>query len=75
MSDLTKLMFVTSLVYQPDGAAPISSTEKPISKRWRILMPDGTHGIYPKPRAIGTYEISQVVEDYRRAALNAIEAG
>lgn len=38
-------------------------------------MPDGTHGIYPKPRAIGTYEISQVVEDYRRSALNAIEAG
>nr|2HS8_A Chain A, 12-oxophytodienoate reductase 3 [Solanum lycopersicum]2HS8_B Chain B, 12-oxophytodienoate reductase 3 [Solanum lycopersicum] len=62
-------------VYQPAGAAPISSTEKPISNRWRILMPDGTHGIYPKPRAIGTYEISQVVEDYRRSALNAIEAG
>lgn len=63
------------IVYQPAGAAPISSTEKPISNRWRILMPDGTHGIYPKPRAIGTYEISQVVEDYRRSALNAIEAG
>ncbi|XP_009771208.1 12-oxophytodienoate reductase 3 [Nicotiana sylvestris] len=62
-------------VYQPDGGAPISSTEKPISKRWRILMPDGTHAIYPKPRALGINEISQVVEDYRKAALNAIEAG
>lgn len=38
-------------------------------------MPDGTHAIYPKPRALGINEISQVVEDYRKAALNAIEAG
>ncbi|KAL3535533.1 hypothetical protein ACH5RR_003994 [Cinchona calisaya] len=63
-------------VYQPGGGAPISSMEKPISKRWRILMPDGSHGIYPKPRALTTvHEIAQVVEDYRQAALNAIEAG
>lgn len=63
-------------VYQPGGVAPISSTEKPISKRWRILMPDGSHGIYPKPRALSTaHEIAEVVEDYRQAALNAIEAG
>ncbi|KAM7513047.1 hypothetical protein LguiB_011922 [Lonicera macranthoides] len=62
-------------VYQPGGAAPISSTSKPISKRWRILMPDATHGIYPEPRALAAHEILQVVEDYRLAALNAIEAG
>jgi 12-oxophytodienoic acid reductase len=62
-------------VYQPDGGAPISSTNKPISKRWRILMPDGTHGIYPEPRALNKNEILQVVEDYRQSALNAIEAG
>ncbi|KAL3532683.1 hypothetical protein ACH5RR_006204 [Cinchona calisaya] len=62
-------------VYQPGGDAPISSTDKPISKRWRILMPDGSHGIYPKPRALTIHEIAQVVEDYRQAALNAIEAG
>ncbi|KAK2974964.1 hypothetical protein RJ640_009123 [Escallonia rubra] len=62
-------------VYQPGGAAPISSTGKPISKRWRILMPDGTHGLYPAPRALPTHEISEVVEDYRLAALNAIAAG
>ncbi|KAK6273671.1 hypothetical protein POUND7_010754 [Theobroma cacao] len=62
-------------VYQPDGAAPISSTGKPISKRWRILMPDGSYGIYPKPRALEIPEIQEAVEHYCRAALNAIRAG
>lgn len=62
-------------VYQPGGRAPISSTDKPISKQWRILMPDGTHEVYPKPRSIQVHEIAEVVEDYRQAALNAIEAG
>lgn len=62
-------------VYQPGGAAPISSTSKPISNRWRILMPDGTHAMYPGPRPLATYEILDVVEQYRQAALNAIRAG
>ncbi|KAL2501436.1 12-oxophytodienoate reductase 3 [Forsythia ovata] len=62
-------------VLQPGGVAPISSTDKPISKRWRVLMPNGSYGIYPKPRQLETYEIPQVVEHYRQAALNAIEAG
>lgn len=38
-------------------------------------MPDGSYAKYPKPRALQTYEIAAVVEDYRRAALNAIRAG
>lgn len=62
-------------VYQPGGMLPISSTSKPISKRWRILLPDGSYGTYPSPRALGTYEIEAVVEQYRQAALNAIRAG
>ncbi|XP_024980623.1 artemisinic aldehyde Delta(11(13)) reductase-like [Cynara cardunculus var. scolymus] len=62
-------------VYQPGGAAPISSTSKPISKKWRILMPNATYGRYPEPRALATHEIAEVVEDYRRAAINALEAG
>ncbi|KAL3586143.1 hypothetical protein D5086_013010 [Populus alba] len=61
-------------VYQPGGAAPISSTNKAISNRWRILMPDGTYGTYPAPRALETSEIVEVVEHYRQAALNAIRA-
>lgn len=62
-------------VYQPDGAAPISSTSNSISNRWKILMPDGTHGTYPKPRALSICEIAEVVEHYRQAAINSIEAG
>lgn len=38
-------------------------------------MPDGSHGIYAKPRALQTFEIPDFVEQYRRAAINAIEAG
>ena len=62
-------------VYQPGGVPPISSTNKPISNRWRILMPDGTYGIYPAPRALKTSEILELVEHYSQAALNAIRAG
>ncbi|GAB4853729.1 12-oxophytodienoate reductase 3 [Ancistrocladus abbreviatus] len=51
-------------VYQPGGGTPISSTEKPISNRWRILMPDGSYAS----------EIPEVVEHYRQAMLNAIRA-
>ncbi|KAG6658203.1 hypothetical protein I3843_04G133300 [Carya illinoinensis] len=62
-------------VYQPGGAPPISSTSKPISSRWRILKPDGSYSTYPEPRALEAYEIQDVVEHYRKAALNAIRAG
>lgn len=63
-------------VYQPGGIdAPVSSTNKPLSERWKILMPDGTHSPYPAPRALTISDISQVVDHYRIAALNAIRAG
>ncbi|XP_028751460.1 12-oxophytodienoate reductase 3 [Neltuma alba] len=62
-------------VYQPGGAPPISSTSKPISARWRILLPDGSYGVYPEPRALKTYEIPDIVQHYRQAAVNAIRAG
>ncbi|GAB4853728.1 12-oxophytodienoate reductase 3 [Ancistrocladus abbreviatus] len=62
-------------VYQPGWAAPISSTNKPISKRWSVLMPDASHAEYPAPRALLSSEIQEVVEHYRQAACNAIRAG
>ncbi|XP_050366639.1 12-oxophytodienoate reductase 3-like isoform X2 [Argentina anserina] len=62
-------------VYQPGGGSPISSTNCPISKRWKILLPDGSHGTYPQPRRLEIHEIPNIVEQYRRAALNAIRAG
>lgn len=70
-----KFVFINDTVYQPSGRSPISSTNKPISGRWRVLLPDGSYGTYPNPRALETYEIPQVVEEYRRAAINAIRAG
>ena len=67
--------FTCETVYQPGGALPSSSTSKPISDKWKILMPDGSHGIYPEPRALTTSEISEIVHHYRQAAINAIRAG
>ncbi|KAE9610805.1 hypothetical protein Lal_00021188 [Lupinus albus] len=63
------------LVFQPDGAAPISSTNKPISARYRVDLPNGTTGEYPVPRQLSTSEIPEVVEDFRQSAINAIRAG
>ncbi|KAL9224665.1 hypothetical protein vseg_000681 [Gypsophila vaccaria] len=61
--------------YQPEGGAPISSTNKPVSEKWSLIMPDGTLGQCSVPRALTLHGILEVVEDYRRAALNAIRAG
>ncbi|XP_061987939.1 12-oxophytodienoate reductase 3-like [Rosa rugosa] len=62
-------------VYQPSGRSPISSTNNPISNRWKILLPDGSQETYAQPRRLETHEIPQIVEQYRQAALNAIRAG
>ncbi|XP_010533025.1 PREDICTED: 12-oxophytodienoate reductase 3-like [Tarenaya hassleriana] len=62
-------------VYQPGGGAPISSTTMPISSTWGPLLPDGSYGKYPKPRALEASEIPRVVECYRIAAINSIRAG
>lgn len=62
-------------MYQPNGGSPISSTDKPISERWRVLLPDGSHAKYPKPRPLHASEIPRVVEDYCNSAINAIRAG
>lgn len=60
---------------QPGGIAPISSTDKPISKRWRVLLPNGKYETYPKPRKLEASELPEIVHQYRQAAINAIEAG
>ncbi|KAH9300555.1 hypothetical protein KI387_012138, partial [Taxus chinensis] len=62
-------------VYQPDGKAPISSTDKAIVDGWSILMPDDTRGDYSKPRALETAEIPGIVNQFRLAARNAMLAG
>jgi 12-oxophytodienoic acid reductase len=51
--------------FQPNGQAPISSTDKPLT--------DGSQST--PPRRLRTDEIPQIVNDFRVAARNAIEAG
>ncbi|RYQ78849.1 hypothetical protein Ahy_Scaffold9g108598 [Arachis hypogaea] len=62
-------------LYQPGAAPPISSTNKAISSRWRILLPDQSYGVYPEPRPLDSSEIPQIVDHYRQSAVNAIRAG
>ncbi|XP_045816697.1 12-oxophytodienoate reductase 2-like isoform X3 [Trifolium pratense] len=64
---------VSDSVYQPNGQAPISSTDK-------LLSPQiGGDGVvisqFTPPRRLRTEEIPNIVNDFRLAARNAIEAG
>ncbi|KAL2945137.1 12-oxophytodienoate reductase 3 [Bienertia sinuspersici] len=43
---------VSHQVYQPEGGAPISSTNKALPDKWKILMPDGSHEKCTPPRAL-----------------------
>ncbi|KAH7663839.1 12-oxophytodienoate reductase protein [Dioscorea alata] len=63
---------VSSYGYQPNGQAPISSTDQPKPDR---IRPDGMVEEYSPPRRLRTDEIPQIVNDFRLAARNAIEAG
>lgn len=38
-------------------------------------MPDGTNAKYPEPKALESYQLPDIVNHYRIAALNAIRAG
>ncbi|XP_028548930.1 putative 12-oxophytodienoate reductase 8, partial [Dendrobium catenatum] len=63
---------VSNHVYQRNGQAPISSTDKPIHPQIHL---DGTIEEYSTPRRLRTDEIPHIVNDFRVAARNAIEAG
>ncbi|KAB1210906.1 12-oxophytodienoate reductase 1 [Morella rubra] len=64
---------VSSQDFQPNGQAPISSTDKPLTPRLRANGIDVAQ--FTPPRRLSTEEIPQVVNDFRLAARNAIEAG
>jgi N-ethylmaleimide reductase len=59
------------------GALPVSASAVPFRNRTTARGEDGnlTRLNCPTPRALDTDEIPRVVEDYRRAATNAREAG
>ncbi|XP_043721698.1 putative 12-oxophytodienoate reductase 11 isoform X13 [Telopea speciosissima] len=58
---------------QPNGQAPISSTDKP--PKLLVLSSDADVTEFTPPRRLKTHEIPQIVNDFRFAARNAIEAG
>ncbi len=60
-----------------DGALPVSASSGPYRNRTTIRGDDGvpTRANCPIPRALELDEIPRVIEDYRRATVNAREAG
>ncbi|KAI9084727.1 hypothetical protein K1719_033371 [Acacia pycnantha] len=56
---------VSNTGYQPNGQAPISSTDNGMTD----------HARFTPPRRLRTDEIPQIVNDFRVAARNAMEAG
>ncbi|KAJ7949721.1 12-oxophytodienoate reductase [Quillaja saponaria] len=64
---------VSNTGYQPNGQAPISSTDKPLSPRISSNGIDVAQ--FSPPRRLRTDEIPLIVNDFRLAARNAIEAG
>ncbi|XP_038683780.1 putative 12-oxophytodienoate reductase 11 [Tripterygium wilfordii] len=64
---------VSSTDFQPNGQAPISSTDKPLPPQ---LSANGIDfDTFTPPRRLRTDEIPFVINDFRIAARNAIEAG
>lgn len=63
---------VSSSGFQPNGQAPISSTDKGIGP---VTLHDGTVEEHSPPRRLRTDEIPHIINDFRLAARNAIEAG
>ncbi|KAI0491407.1 hypothetical protein KFK09_025667 [Dendrobium nobile] len=63
---------VSNYGYQPNGQAPISSTDKSIPPQ---KQHDDTVAEYSSPRRLAAKEIPLIVNDFRLAARNAIEAG
>jgi len=63
---------------QIDGAAPVSSSDKPAAKATAFAYKeDGEPGFVEtsKPRPLSTEEVGRVVNDFAQAAENAINAG
>ena len=60
-----------------DGALPVSASAQPHRSRTTVRGEDGrpTRVSCPTPRALDLDELPRVIEDYRRATVNAREAG
>lgn len=59
--------------FQPNGQAPVSSTDRPVAPKQSV---DGLSvNTYAVPRRLRTDEIPAIVDEFRIAARNAMEAG
>jgi len=63
---------ISHVSLQPGGQAPVSSTARRANTKTYV---GGAFEPVSEPRALRSDEIPGIVEDYRRAALNAMEAG
>lgn len=59
--------------FQPHGQAPVSCTDKPLSPQLSANGVDVLH--FSAPRRLRTDEIPLIVNDFKLAAKNALEAG
>ena len=59
--------------FQPNGQAPISSSNRPLTPQIKANGIDVAD--FTPPRRLRIEEIPQIVNDFRLAARNAIEAG
>jgi N-ethylmaleimide reductase len=61
--------------FQPGGALPVAPSAVPIAETLKTMTADGKLVSYETPRALQTSEIADVIDSFRRAAINAREAG
>ena len=61
--------------FQPGGVLPVSSSAVPISATLKTMAADGKPASYETPRALETGEVAGVVDSFRQAARNALNAG
>jgi N-ethylmaleimide reductase len=61
--------------FQPGGALPVAPSAVAISAEFKTATADGKVVPYETPRALESSEIPGVIEAYRQAAKNALEAG
>jgi N-ethylmaleimide reductase len=68
---------ISHTTLQPNGGKPVSSTSRRADAKTYLVNSDGsgTFADVSEPRALETSEIPGIVEDYRKAARAAIEAG
>ena len=61
--------------FQPGGVLPVAPSAVPIPQELRTMTADGKVVTYETPRALETDEIPGIIEAFKQAARNAMEAG